>query len=129
MFLLDSKKIIEWVDGLKNSGKLVVVEGEKDKKALNKLGIKNVVSISRKPLFIFVEKTSKKVKEVVILTDLDSEGRKLYNTLKHDFQKNGVKVDKKFREILFRETKISQIEGIFKYFAKNFSVFAGKSFP
>ncbi|MEM4245533.1 MAG: toprim domain-containing protein [Candidatus Nanoarchaeia archaeon] len=126
---MNSEKIINWINGLKNSGKLVIVEGEKDKLALSKLGIKNVVAISRKPLFSFVEEISKKHMEIVILTDLDSEGRRLYSTLRRDFQKNGIRVDRKFREILFKETKISQIEGIFRYFTRNFSVLAGKSFP
>lgn len=121
--------MIEWLEKLESSKKLIIVEGEKDKHALTKLGIKNVVAISRKPLFKFVEEIESKHKEVVILTDLDKEGKKLYGILKQNFQKNGVKVDKKFREVLFKETRLSQIEGIFKYFTKNFSGPAERLFP
>jgi 5S rRNA maturation endonuclease (ribonuclease M5) len=115
--------MIDWLNKLRDSKKLVIVEGEKDKEALQKLGIKNVVAISRKPLFEFIEEISNKYTEVIILTDLDSEGRKLYSKLKHNLQKNGVKIDNQFREILFRKTHISQIEGIFTYFRKSISGF------
>ena len=40
----------EWLEKLRNSKKLIIVEGKKDKFTLAKLGIKNVIAISRKPL-------------------------------------------------------------------------------
>ncbi len=110
--------MINWLAQLKISKKLIIVEGEKDKIALHKLGVDNVLAISRKPLYKFIEEVSLTQREVIILTDLDSEGRKLYHRIKHSLQKHGVKVDNKFREALFRETHLSQIEGIFKYFSK-----------
>ncbi len=115
--------MIDWLDSLKRSKKLIIVEGEKDRRALSKLGLKKVVAISRKPLFKFVEEVSSKNKEVIILTDLDKEGKKLYHKLKAGLQRNGIRVDNKFREALFKETRLSQIEGIFRYFTKRFSGF------
>lgn len=106
----------EWLEKLKNSKKLIIVEGKKDKIALEKLGVKNVVSISRKPIYVFVESID--AKEVIILTDLDKEGRKLYHVLKHNLQKKGVKIDYYFREYLFKNSKITQIEGLVHYFKK-----------
>ena len=111
----------DWLDRLKNSKKIVVVEGEKDKIALKKLGVKNVIAIARKPIFEFIEEIAEKNKEVIILTDLDDEGKKLYSKLKNGFQGCGIKVDNRFREDLFRNTHISQIEGIFRYFSRHFS--------
>lgn len=118
--------MISWLCDLKNSGKVVIVEGERDKRALNLLGVPNVISISRRPLFSFVEDIQSKHKGVVILTDLDREGRKLYHKLNHEFQKSGVKVDRKFREFLFSETNLSQIEGIHNYVSRNFPCFFGQ---
>ena len=111
----------DWLDRLKNSKKIVLVEGEKDKIALKKLGVKNAIAIARKPIFEFIEEIAEKNKEVIILTDLDDEGKKLYSKLKNGFQRYGIKVDNKFREELFRNTHISQIEGIFRHFSRHFS--------
>lgn len=104
--------IDEWLSSLRDSDKLVVVEGKKDKLRLETFGISNIITISNKPLYKAIEEISDFNKEVIILTDLDSEGRKLYSKIKHHCQKNGIKIDKRYREFLFMNTKISQIEGI-----------------
>ncbi|GAG36196.1 unnamed protein product [marine sediment metagenome] len=106
----------EWLEKLRNSKKLIIVEGKKDKNALEKLKVKNVVAISRKPLYSFIEAIN--VKEVIILTDLDKTGRKLYSVLKHKLQAKGVKVDSYFREYLFKNSRITQIEGLYHYLEK-----------
>lgn len=106
----------EWLEKLRNSKKLIIVEGKKDKIALEKLGVQNVVTISRKPLYLFIESIN--VKEVIILTDLDRTGKKLYGLLNHNLQAKGVKIDRYFREYLFRNAKITQIEGLYHYLKK-----------
>jgi len=106
------ENIDEWIDSLRDSNKLVLVEGKKDKQKLEMLGIKNIMTISSKPLYKTIESVSELNKEIVILTDLDHEGRKLYSRIKHQCQRNGIRVDKKYREFLFSNTKITQIEGI-----------------
>lgn len=115
--------MISWLEALKDSKKLVIVEGKKDKLALEKLGVKRSIALSRKPVFQFVEEVSSKYKEVVILTDLDKEGKRLYHQLKQGLQKHGIKVDNKFRESLFKNTHLSQIEGICSYYKKHQSEF------
>lgn len=99
-----------WLESLKNSNKLIIVEGKKDYSALKTLGIKNIIAINRKPLYKFIEEINRK--EVIILTDLDREGKKLYSILKHNLQKSGIKIDNYFREYLFKNSKITQIEGL-----------------
>lgn len=106
----------DWLKKLRNSKKLIIVEGKKDKITLKRLGIKDVISISRKPLYSFIESVN--VKEVIILTDLDRTGKKIYSVLKHHLQAKGVKVDNYFREYLFKNSKITQIEGLFRYLKK-----------
>lgn len=106
----------DWLEKLKNSKKLIIVEGKKDKLSLEELGVKNIVSISRKPLYSFIEGIN--AKEVIILTDLDKTGRKLYSVLKHNLQAKGIKIDAYFREYLFKHSKITQIEGLFRYLKK-----------
>ncbi len=103
------------VEKLKDSGKLVIVEGSRDKKALEMLGIFNVVMLSRKPLFSIIEEIAATAKDVVILTDLDREGKQLYGRISTGLQREGVRIDNEFRDFLFRKTKIRQIEGLKNY--------------
>ncbi len=107
----------EWINGIKESNKLVIVEGKNDKIALEKLGIHNVHDLNY-ALYKETEIIAKKAKEVIILTDLDKEGRKLYGRLKKDLCKKGVSVDRKYREFLFGRN-IAHIEGLFTYLSKN----------
>ncbi len=107
------ESIQDWVYSLKNTNNLILVEGEKDKSALNKLGITNILAVSKTPTYKIIESIQQK--EVIILTDLDKEGKKLYSILRHQLQKHGVKIDSAFREFLFKETNLTQIEGLTHY--------------
>lgn len=107
----DYKGLLESIE--QSRDKLVIVEGVKDKHALEKLGFTNIFYINRQPLFKVVEFLQGK-KEIIILTDLDSEGRKLYSRLKDELNNRGVKVDDRLRELLFK-TELRQIEGMARY--------------
>lgn len=109
------QELLEWVEKIKNSGKLIIVEGKEDKAALRRIGITNVVQLNKRPLYKVVEELIEKAKEVIILTDLDKEGKQLYGKLNHDLRRFGVKVDNKFRNFLFKHTKLRQIEGLDSY--------------
>ena len=113
------KDIMDYIDRLKESNKLIIVEGKKDKEALEQLGLKNIVTLSKKPIYKVIEEVAEKQKEAVILTDLDKEGKKLFGKLNSGFGYQGVKVDNKFREFLFKKTKLRQIEGIVSYISRN----------
>ena len=106
----------EFLDGMRESGILIIVEGFKDKQALNALGITNVFSLDRMPLYKVVETVAKRAEECIILTDLDKEGKKLYSRLSHDLGQHGVKIDNRFREFLFKHTSLRQIEGLDTFF-------------
>ena len=116
--LATAEELIEELKELKNSGKLIVIEGLKDKRALKNLGIENTYTLSRKPLFSVVEEIAEQEKEVVILTDFDKKGKELYNELSKHFEKLGVKVDNRFRLFLLKNTKLSHIEGLDTYVEK-----------
>lgn len=112
------EKLKEFLSELKQSNKLIIVEGPKDKKALNELGITYVVVLNKKPIFQVIEDTAKITKEAIILTDFDKKGKELYGKLNSGLQKYGVKVDHYFREWLQRNTKLCHIEGIVSYLSK-----------
>ena len=101
--------IEDWISQLRLCKKLIIVEGKKDKEVLENFGITNIMTFSSSPHFSVENITAK---EVIILTDLDAAGKKLYAFLKHELIRRGVKVDTTFREFLFRKTNISHIEGI-----------------
>ena len=103
------------LEKIRNSNVLVIVEGKKDKAALEKLGISNVIELNKKPLFQIVEEIASYNDECIILTDLDKKGKEIYGKLNSNLQKHGVKVNNKFREFLFKHTKLRQIEGIDSY--------------
>nr|MBI4156202.1 toprim domain-containing protein [Candidatus Woesearchaeota archaeon] len=111
--------MISWIEALRNSNKLKIVEGKKDILALESFGIKNIKQID-KPLYSFIEEISSNNSEVIILTDLDPQGKKLYSILRHNLQKRKVKIDNYFREYLFKNTKLTQIEGIKSYVKKGY---------
>ncbi|MBW2977045.1 toprim domain-containing protein [Candidatus Woesearchaeota archaeon] len=109
------KEFFEHINKLRQSETLVIVEGKKDRMALETFGIKNIVELNKKPLFEIIEGISLKNKNCIILTDLDKKGRELYAKLNHGLQQLGVRVDNNFRNFLFKNTKLWQIEGLETY--------------
>ncbi|MFH1510469.1 MAG: toprim domain-containing protein [Candidatus Woesearchaeota archaeon] len=108
----------QWRDKLVAGGKPIIVEGKKDLAALRSIGVTNqIFLLNKKPLFAVVEDVVSVAKDVVILTDLDDEGKMLYSRLRHDLGRFGVRIDRKFREFLFKETRLRQIEGLRSYSA------------
>lgn len=94
--------------------KPVLVEGKKDKAALEQLGFIDVTILDG-PLYKMVEKIQEKnINSIILLTDLDSEGRKLYSKLKSSFEERGVKVDDELRNLLWK-SDLRQVEGLSNY--------------
>ncbi len=106
----DFKDLQDWANKLAMSKLLVIVEGKNDIKALNKLGVTNIREL-KKPLYAEVESIASLAIRVVILTDCDKEGKKLYGKLKKDLNKLGVKIDGQYREFLLK-SGYSHIEGL-----------------
>jgi len=98
----------------KIQNKPIIVEGKKDKIALENLGCSNIIMLNgnKAGLFNIVEKLPENCKEAVILTDLDKKGKQLYHRIKKILTRNKIKIDDRFRLYLFKETKIRQIEGL-----------------
>lgn len=114
--LKELDEIEELLTQIRDSDKIVIVEGIKDRRALKEFGIENVITLN-KPVHQIVDRVSSE-KEVVILTDLDREGRHLYSQLKKSLDRIGVKVDNRLRELLFKKTELRQIEGLAGYLRK-----------
>lgn len=113
--MIQPEEIINEIEKLKQKKTLIIVEGVRDKTALETFGLSNIMVLSGKPLYEAAE--SVKEKEVVLLTDLDGEGKKLYAILKNIFTKTGINVDDSFRKLLSK-TELRQIEGLASYLGR-----------
>lgn len=111
----NSIRFSEQLNLLRESDKLIIVEGKKDFTALKKLEIGKVITIN-KPIFHLIDSINER--EVIILTDLDKTGRRLYSKLRHNLQRKGIKIDNNFRNFLISETRLTNIEGIITYVNK-----------
>lgn len=111
--------VFGWAKELDDSKKPVIVEGIKDKEALEFFEIKNkIFTLSKKPIFAVVEDVIKDFGEVVILTDFDKEGKKLYGRLRSNFERFDCVVDNYFREFLQKNLRISHVEGLTSFFQR-----------
>lgn len=109
-------KLLEEIEKLKQENIPVIVEGSNDKKALEELGLSNIIILKGKPLYKLVESID--YKEVAVLTDLDEEGKKLYHELRQEFSQRGVMINDRLRILLFK-TQLRQIEGLANYLERN----------
>jgi 5S rRNA maturation endonuclease (ribonuclease M5) len=99
---------------------LIVVEGEKDKKALKELNIKNIATISGSSLEAFVEHLPKN-KKILILTDFDKEGKQIAKRLAKILTVYGYTVDDKKRKefkTIFKVTKIEELKNLKQTYKK-----------
>ena len=106
---------IREIEQLKINNRLIIVEGKKDAAALQLFGIDNIMQLSKKSIPSLIDDISSAEKEIIILTDLDKEGKKLYGKLNSGLQKQGVKINNRLRNFLYRETKLRNIEGLKHY--------------
>ncbi len=135
--LYEYKDVLEFSKELE--GKLVIAEGRKDGRALKTLGVKNIVLLNGRPLTELALHVSKSIassgneesgEEVVILTDFDSEGKKLAARLDYLLKKHKVMVNSRIRRkfMKFGKTRIEDLkEGdIHGKVSSNFNKVRGK---
>ncbi|MBN2043242.1 MAG: toprim domain-containing protein [Candidatus Aenigmarchaeota archaeon] len=82
---IDPEKFKKLIQEL--SEKILLVEGKKDEEALKRLGLKNIIAINGKPLYIVAEELSAKNQEIVILSDFDKAGKEINLKLKKLLQR------------------------------------------
>ncbi len=109
------EELLETIEKLKQEDILILVEGKKDKNALEQFELKNIIVINGKDLWNRLEEIAMQKKEVLIFTDFDKEGKKLYGKICKNLDKLGIKVNKRYREFFQKKTKLSHIEGLTRY--------------
>jgi len=89
------ESVIQELDGFVDA---IIVEGIRDKEALEELGItKEIVMYSSKPDTEFVDYLSSRHKKVTILTDYDRAGKEFNKKLSIRLEHAGVKVENQYR--------------------------------
>ncbi len=111
-------ELVEHLDRIKEF--VIIVEGKNDKRALVEAGIdeKNIISINKRALYKVADEASADGRKVVILTDLDKRGRRIYSELNEGLNIMGAVVDNSFRNFLFAKTSLRQIEGVDSYLGR-----------
>lgn len=96
---------------------IILVEGKKDRVALEYFGFTSIIVLHGKDLWNRLEKTVEENpgKEALILTDFDKEGKELYGKLHKHLERLGAKVNKQYREFFQKRTKLSHVEGLVSY--------------
>jgi 5S rRNA maturation endonuclease (ribonuclease M5) len=120
------EELLEILD--KNKDKQTIAEGKRDRKVLCSLNFTNVITIE-KGLYETTESLNER--EVLILTDFDSEGKQIAKKFNLFLQHLGYKADKETRRkigFIFAKLKIKKIEelrGVLygKTCASNFKVY------
>ncbi|MFH1072139.1 MAG: toprim domain-containing protein [Nanoarchaeota archaeon] len=116
---LQESEINQWIEGVNASEKTIIVEGFKDRKALENIGISNkIIVLNRQPLYKIIEHIASKHIDCIILTDFDKEGKRLYGRLNSELCQKGVRIDKEFREFL-QKTTLDQVEGVERFFSRH----------
>ncbi|MBI2668722.1 toprim domain-containing protein [Candidatus Woesearchaeota archaeon] len=90
----------------------IIVEGINDKNSLEKLGLANILLLN-KPVYELIEQFPRN--EVIILTDFDQAGKKLYAKINHECSQRGIRVNNQLRHFLMRETGVKHIEHLYSF--------------
>jgi 5S rRNA maturation endonuclease (ribonuclease M5) len=92
----------------------IIVEGKRDREALNGIGLSDVIVISGMPLEPFIEKLSKN-KKYTILTDYDREGERKNKEICKLLQKSKFKLNLRFRRLFRSSFGITKVEELIKF--------------
>jgi 5S rRNA maturation endonuclease (ribonuclease M5) len=108
-------KLVHWMQHVKNASKkcMVVTQHKKDRDVLKSLGCKNVV-YPKEPEADFILSLVDREKECILLFDADRQSNSKCQKLRAKLEQQGLKVNTRFRKILFTE-KSKTMSGILKY--------------
>ena len=106
------------------AGAIIIVEGPSDKESLRDLGIEGeIVLASTQPDVDLVDSLAESSEEVIILSDWDSEGKKIEKRLDRLFKSRGMAVNTEYRKRIFRIVgkDVKGIENLSRYLEAFFS--------
>ena len=111
-------EVLKLIDELIEENKEIpiLVEGEKDKKALKKLNVKGkIITVNNgRSLIDFCDWLAKKYNEIIILTDWDRKGGFLRKRIQENL-KGRIKCITRYRKGFSKHTMIKTVEGLPSY--------------
>jgi len=108
----------------------IIVEGIRDRQALNKFGINNVVEISGKPLIELADSiAATNRRNITILTDFDEDGEQIKSQLTNYLSYHGIKPNAFARNRLRSLFKIQKIEELTQFTKFMEDDYTGKASP
>ncbi len=108
------KSLIDELNGFAENA-AILVEGKKDKQALEQIGVKGdfyLIKQNGRGLIEAAEQIAKKYTMVIFMFDLDPAGRKLLKQMKQIFIKLGIKIEESFMFRLLTLANSQTVEGI-----------------
>ena len=121
MFNKKTDNIKEIINQLNNQDAIIVVEGKKDKRALEKLGIDSkifLLNCDKKSLIETSETLAQKSRQVILMLDSDPKGLELTKKMKNHLQSQGVHVNTKIGKTLLRLATSQVVESLDNIFLK-----------
>ena len=108
-------KLVHWMDHVRKASKkcMVVAQHKKDRDFLKSLGCKNVVYY-KEPEVDFIQSLVDTEKECILLFNGDRPSNKKCQRIRSELEQQGVKVNTRFRKIIFTE-KTKSFSGLLKY--------------
>jgi len=108
-------KLLQKFDSISNDS-VLVIEGKKDKRALEQLGINANFFLlnNRRNIQANAEEISKTYHRAILLLDADKKGKLLTKIMKDNLQRLGVRVDTRLKNMLVKATNANTIEGMRK---------------
>jgi 5S rRNA maturation endonuclease (ribonuclease M5) len=109
------EELIQEVKQLSDEGAVIIVEGRRDKKALQELGITGIIKLgTQKSLLVFCEEIARTHKNVIVLTDWDQKGDKLATLMKAHLQNADASVNMDLRNKIKNlvQKRIKDIESL-----------------
>ncbi len=88
-----------------------IVEGRKDAEALQRHGVEDVIILNKGQSLLETVEVLQDCDEVIILTDMDQQGKMLRKKLIRLFNLYGIQEKKRPRE-LFAQLRLSHVEGL-----------------
>ena len=105
------KALLDLID--ENNSTPIIVEGDKDLRALHKLGVNGIIiSVnSGMSLTDFCDMIAQDYKDIIILTDWDRKGGYLCHTIMKNLE-GRVKCNTYYREVFAKNSMIRTVEGL-----------------
>jgi len=111
------KQLKRALEELDEKEAVIIVEGKKDKEALQRIGVKNRIKlVNRSPAEL--SRAISDEKEAIILTDFDEAGEEICKRVEESLSSYSIKADTELRKRLHRIIGVANFESIDKILDK-----------